>query len=259
MNPATDAIRAKTTRRDHLTQLLASLDTLCFIEIAICYYCDNSLFLLCARAFVQVLIVQARAELLATSAPLVPVLTANIISVAFHLLHASPTAASRSAHGYLHGGLIIVFEGQLGPISKSRLVLQDILISAIQLLILCISYERQVLSDTRKETPPQQDLEAEEEGRVGSQRRENEGAEDTGDGIEMQSLLTEAGRAPPPTTDAADDLILTLNVRRSLTGSLDRSETATGEDSSNGPSSVGAMRLRALLTRFAAERTAANT
>lgn len=250
---SSDALRTKTSRRDHLRSLLEALDTLCFLEIAICYYSDNSLFLLCARSFVQVLIVQARAELLAASAPVVPVVTVNVISVALHLLHSRPEAASRSARGYLHGGLIIVFEGQLGPISKWSLILQDLLISAIQILIICIAFERQ---DPKKETPPQ-DLEAAEEGRVRAQESASEEPEETTEGIEMQSLLPESGKTAPVSTVTQDDLILTLNIRRSLTGSMSRSQVSSEDDSSGGTASTGAMSLRALVSRIAAERAAA--
>lgn len=252
-----DALRTKSPR-DYLKSLLEALDSLCFIEIAICYYSDNSLLLLCARSFVQVLIVQARAELLAASAPLVPVLTANIICVASHLLHSSPAATSRSARGYLHGGLIIVFEGQLGPISKWRLLLQDVIICAIQLLILSVSYERQVLASEKKEAPPQ-DLEAAEEGRVRTQDTANEEPDETAEGIEMQSLLPESGKTAPASAATQDDLILTLNIRRSLSGSMSRSQNSSTAESTANTASASAMSLRAIVSRIAAQRAAAGT
>lgn len=252
-----DALRTKDRPSDRLKSLLEALDSLCFIEIAICYYSDNSLFLLCARSFVQVLIVQARSELLAASAPLVPVTVVSALSLAFHLLHSRPEATSRSARGYLHGGLIIVFEGQLGPISKWSLILQDLIISALQVLILCISYEWQVLGSGKKETPPQ-DLEAAEEGRARAQENANEEPEESSEGIELQSLLPDSGKTAPSSAAPQDDLVLTLNLRRSLTRAMSRSQNSLTEESVADTAPTGAMTLRALVSRIAAERAAAN-
>jgi hypothetical protein len=260
MNPAPDA-RAKTSREEHCLHLLAALDSICLLEIGICYYLDNSFLLLLGRTILHILVQasQARAQLFAPSAPLVPVLTANILAVASHLLHAKPEAAARSARGYLYGGLLIVFEGQPGPISKWRLVLMDLLIFGLQLLILCVNYERRAQNKEKSISPSQQDVEAEEEGRRRSQDEvEDAGPGDAAGGIEMESLLPESGRTATRSPDtSSDDTFLTISLR-SLRGSLDRGQAAAMQ-TSGAAESTGAMRLRALLARIARERAAANT
>jgi hypothetical protein len=122
---------------------------------------------------------------------------------------------------------VIVFEGQPGPISKWNLLLQDLLILGIQILSLCISYERQKIGLPKKaaETQTEPDVEAAEEGRARTEHPAPATAEETSEGIEMQSLLPESGRAASPVQDGTDDLLLTVNIRSSLAGSMDRSQS----------------------------------
>ena len=253
------SLRAKDTTVDHLDNLLRALDTSIFLQLAIAYVFDNLSLLLLLRAVTQVLYVQFRPGPLSHTTQLAPTLSSTLICIVTHILHARPEATARSARGYIHGGLIVEFVGELGPIAKWRLLVQDVLVCGLQLLMLAIGYERQVLSQDKKEETPQ-DIEAEEAG----VRRSQDGATDahgeTEQGIEMQSLLPQgSGRTRATAADAQDDLVLTLDIRRSLQGLLKRnknSQAATAEGSS---ASDRTERLSALLGRIAADRTAAGT
>ena len=79
--------------------------------------------------------------------------------------------------GYIHGALLIDFVGELGPISKLRLVTLDIVVMVLQFVILAIVLEREGLkkdmegslgpapTTTLEETGlAGQDLDAEEQG-----------------------------------------------------------------------------------------------
>ena len=79
--------------------------------------------------------------------------------------------------GYIHGALLIDFVGELGPISRFRLVLLDIVVTILQFVILAIILEREGLkkdmegslgpapTTTLEETDlAGQDLDAEEQG-----------------------------------------------------------------------------------------------
>jgi hypothetical protein len=59
---------------------------------------------------------------------------ANLFSALIHLLRSNPSAGE-ATRGYLHGGLILDFVGQLGPIPKLRLLLLDLAILLFQLLL----------------------------------------------------------------------------------------------------------------------------
>ena len=79
--------------------------------------------------------------------------------------------------GYIHGALLIDFVGELGPISKTRMVLLDLITMALQFVILAVVLEREALrkriegnlgaaaSSTEEETGlGGQDHDAEEQG-----------------------------------------------------------------------------------------------
>ena len=96
--------------------------------------------------------------------------------------------------GYIHGALLIDFVGEMGPISKIRMVLLDLVIMALQFVILAVVLEREALkkgmegslgpaaSSTEEETGlGGQDHDAEEQGVHRSLAGETED-------IEMQPL-----------------------------------------------------------------------
>ena len=75
--------------------------------------------------------------------------------------------------GYLHGGLFVDFVGEKGPISKTRLVLLDLLTVTIQLILLAVVMNRRDLTKVMSRNltqgygstaTPMQDLDSEEQG-----------------------------------------------------------------------------------------------
>jgi len=69
-------------------------------------------------------------------------LGANAWCVLLHLIESRPSAGE-AARGYLHGHGIIDFIGQLSPVSKFHLVLLDLVVTALQLVMLVALTERQ--------------------------------------------------------------------------------------------------------------------
>ena len=100
--------------------------------------------------------------------------------------------------GYLHGGLLIDFVGQQGPISKVKLVLLDIMTLVFQLCILSVTVERKALKveiegggtgtrlTTETTTTFGQDHDSEERGVL---RSSNTNTSAGVSGIELQELL----------------------------------------------------------------------
>jgi len=205
--------RSLRAQNDPLGSLLRTLDAVIFLQIGIAYLSDNLTFLLILRAASQVVHVQYRPP--ATTQQLTPILFVNVICYISHLL------ADRSGTKYIHGGLIIDFVGELAA-SRWKLLLQDSILAALQVLMLVVGYQKQLLSvETQPQADvPQQDLEAEEEGRRRS--RDQEPQAETEQGIELQSLLPEgsdeAHSAPTKSgkmSDPDDDLIV-LDMRKGL-------------------------------------------
>lgn len=109
-----------------------------------------------------------------------------------HILFSSP-AAGEATRGYLHGGMIIDFVGQASPVSRWRLVGLDTLCLVLQVVMMCLTMEKQRVQGWRKSSGPisgsavdaaaeprsGQDLDAEERGVLGSEQA---------GGIEMQEL-----------------------------------------------------------------------
>lgn len=68
----------------------------------------------------------------------------NILCMFFHLVFSLPQAGEVT-RGYLHGGVIIDFVGQKAPTSKLGLLLLDLVILAVQCLMLAVHQEREGL------------------------------------------------------------------------------------------------------------------
>ena len=115
--------------------------------------------------------------------------------------------------GYLHGGMLIDFVGQLGPVSKVKLVLFDILILVLQVVMLAAALERRSLkkevvtpavsgnadANTHVETiSATQDLDSEERGILRSDST-------TSNDIEMQPLRQSRNLAARDEDGRADD------------------------------------------------------
>lgn len=210
------SLSAKTTRNDHLEALLRSLDSAVFAFLGIVYCCDNLTPLLLLRAACQTLYTR--------STKISPTTVANLICITTHILLDRPEG-SKASRGYLHGGLICDFVGELGPISRTRLLVLDALVFGLQLAYVAISHELQELKDPETETTLPQDIEAEEAGvRREEQSLPNANIDDSS-GIEMQPMLPGSkGLAAKATTQRkeTEDVILTLDLRASLASVLKR-------------------------------------
>ena len=117
-----------------------------------------------------------------------------------HLFMARPEAGE-ATRGYLHGSLLTNFVGELGPISRWRMLLVDIFIALLQVVMLGVILERRGLKtamDSRvpgargpglisSTLPLSQDLDAEEQGIRRSQ-------DDMGNDIEIRALGKEGER-----------------------------------------------------------------
>jgi hypothetical protein len=75
----------------------------------------------------------------------------NLVCLGCHLWFSRPEAGE-AARGYLHGGLLLDFVGQLGPSSKFRLVLLDIFILFLQLIALAATVKRRSMGKTKPPT-----------------------------------------------------------------------------------------------------------
>lgn len=195
-----------------LENLLASLDSLIFIHLSALYYLDCTFAFLLLRTLAQLILLSARPPGIphpASLSALIIIIGTNTLCILLHLINASPEAGE-STRFYLHGSVLIDFVGQLGPTSKWRLVYMDVLVLALQVVMLGVGIEKRRIfqNPETKEAKTRvgrmgQDLEAEEEGTRRSPAMDNgyQGNEAT-DGIEMQNLLVRGSAAA---TAASED------------------------------------------------------
>ena len=250
------SLRAQTEKTDYLDLLLRSLDVLIFLEIGILYCCDNLSLLLAIRAICQLLWVQAAPHGLAPIS-LAPTIVGNLVCLITHIVHDRPSATARSARGWIHGGLLVDFVGELGPVSRWRLLGYDILIAALQILMLMIGHEkRRALGEDKAEEAVPQDIEAEEAGI----RKSEEGRDDAAaveDGIEMDRLLPSGSREDASSSSRSqpdDGLIATINVKQTLRALVRPSTSATQSTPAPNDPDERAARMRAILGRLIADR-----
>ena len=156
------------THRRGLEYLISALETLISVDIAVSYTTDSSFLLLAARFLTQ------------QNLSLAACLVVNFLSILYHVISASPTGSTYTK-GYLHGSIIIDFIGELGPISKTRLLLQDFTIVFGQIFLLAVQEEVQK-TKTLKQLQPRQENDL--ETGLGGATAES-GDED---GIELQPL-----------------------------------------------------------------------
>lgn len=239
-----------------LQSLLRLLDAVIFLQLGALYLQDNLTLFLFLRAVSQALHNPPAVQL-------PPVILINVLCFATHLLSARPEAKGWASRGYLHGGLIIDFVGEPGPVSKWRLVSMDLLIFGLQLVVLVVGNEKlKAAGDPAAQEPHEasdtQDLEAAEEGRVTSSTRP---LTETEDGIELQSLLPEgSGHGDshgnkPANSDPEEDII-ELDMRRGLKTLLRRSRTSAATSTST-DTTQGSAGIAEILSRIAAARARA--
>ncbi len=144
----------------------------------------------------------------------------STICILAHLFLALPVAGE-ATRGYLHGGVLIDFIGQRPPTSRLAFLLLDLVVLGAQCLMLAVHQERERLKkavtpglptisasavsgageqtqEGAQESGTAQDHDAEERGVL--RTSETEGANEGGEGIELQPLAGSGG-----TTTQADE------------------------------------------------------
>ncbi|KAI9812433.1 MAG: hypothetical protein M1827_004664 [Pycnora praestabilis] len=187
-------------RGEFLDEMLWDFDVLIYCELFIVYYMDCSLLRFLLRAIVQFFYLTPKPIYFPEPPKNRPyvgaILGTNLTCALLHIFLARPEAGE-ATRGYLHGGMIIDFVGQEGPISKFRLVIIDLLALTVQLFMLAAHFERQRLKATSttssSSTPtsaavgeaasPMQDHDSEERGIFRTEAS-------TADNIELQPLAS---------------------------------------------------------------------
>ncbi|KAH0560088.1 hypothetical protein GP486_003394 [Trichoglossum hirsutum] len=184
-------------RRDAVDHILRNLDILIYCHLSVLYYMDVSIFRFILRAAIQL-------NFLTPKPPIFPempkhrpyvgaIFGSNILCCLLHLLYARPEAGE-ATRGYLHGGMIIDFVGQKGPISKLRLLTLDLVVLTLQLVMLSVHIKRQTLrsaSSTVGRSTPDAEVTAPS---IQDHDLEERGLRRSGpDGVELQTF--------PPTHD----------------------------------------------------------
>ncbi|KAG0125173.1 hypothetical protein HOY82DRAFT_572230 [Tuber indicum] len=158
-------------RSEFLDHLWRNLDRITYCYFGYLYYLDCSFFRFFLRCAIQMNYLTPKPMGL----PMVPQKRSDIIALfgsggfcfLWHVI-ASPPSAGELTNGYLHGGLIIDFIGQEGPISKWRLVYMDFAILFLQLVMLTViavkhDHDAESVRIEEGRQPPQ-DLDSEERG-----------------------------------------------------------------------------------------------
>ncbi|RPA96157.1 DUF1746-domain-containing protein [Choiromyces venosus 120613-1] len=158
-------------RSEFLDHLWRNLDRITYCYFGYLYYLDCSFFRFFLRCAIQMNYLTPKP----TGLPMVPQKRSDIIALfgsggfcfLWHIIASAPSAGELT-NGYLHGGLIIDFIGQEGPISKWRLVYMDFAILFLQLVMLtviAVKNDHDIESVRIEEgRQPPQDLDSEERG-----------------------------------------------------------------------------------------------
>jgi len=99
----------------------------------------------------------------------------TLISAVYHYVRPNPSAGE-ATRGYLHGGLILDFVGQLGPTPKAQLLLLDFAILLFQLLLVRAVASMRHWDDQRSRKPPSRDSATTHEVALEQQDAEEQGA-----------------------------------------------------------------------------------
>ncbi|PWW78859.1 DUF1746-domain-containing protein [Tuber magnatum] len=158
-------------RSEFLDHLWRNLDRITYCYFGYLYYLDCSFFRFSLRCAIQMNYLTPKP----TGFPIVPQKRSDIIALfgsggfcfLWHIIASAPSAGELT-NGYLHGGLIIDFIGQEGPISKWRLVYMDFAILFLQLVMLTVvavkhDHDAESVRIEEGRQPPQ-DLDSEERG-----------------------------------------------------------------------------------------------
>ncbi|KAK4099797.1 DUF1746-domain-containing protein [Parathielavia hyrcaniae] len=129
-----------------VTHLRKTLDMIVVAYICTLYYMECSLFRFLIRLCPHYSFLTPRDEvrLPGGQPPIYLVLAPSVLCILAHLSFALPDAGE-ATRGYLHGGVIIDFIGQKPPRSRLAFLLFDLVILAVQCLMLAVLQEQEKL------------------------------------------------------------------------------------------------------------------
>ncbi|KAK6505425.1 hypothetical protein TWF481_007328 [Arthrobotrys musiformis] len=162
-----------TKKSEWLDHMLRNLDIVTYCHFSYLYFLDISFIRFLIRAIVQINLFAQRPLNFPTPqrsqkrSAVVSIFGSTLICFLFHLF-SEPASGSEATGGYLHGGMIIDFVGQEGPISRFRLIFLDLIILILQLTMLTVKVSKQDLLESSgpNRVVPAQDLDDEERGIV---------------------------------------------------------------------------------------------
>ncbi|KAF3905526.1 hypothetical protein AA313_de0202296 [Arthrobotrys entomopaga] len=174
-SPLHSNVRARdkltTKKSEWLDHMLRNLDIVTYCHFSYLYFLDISFIRFLIRAIVQINLFAQRPPNFPTPqrsqkrSAVVSIFGSTLICFLFHLF-SEPPSGSEMSGGYLHGGMVIDFVGQEGPISRFRLMFLDFIILALQLVMLTVKVSKQDLLDNSgpNRVIPAQDIDSEERG-----------------------------------------------------------------------------------------------
>ncbi|RPB27151.1 DUF1746-domain-containing protein [Terfezia boudieri ATCC MYA-4762] len=196
------------TKIKFLTDFIRSMDMVVYFYFAYMYFLDNSFFRFFIRCAIQLNFLTPKPINLPTPpqrrSVIIGLFGWTIFNLLIHILGSAPEAGEASG-GWLHGGLIIDFIGQEGPISKVRLAITDVTILLLQLVILAATIAKLGLLEgvtegrrrggDAEEGIRTHDLDSEERGeRRGERQSENAEEFDLEDGNDDDDGIDDLGR-----------------------------------------------------------------
>ncbi|KAL8737805.1 MAG: hypothetical protein Q9181_001339 [Wetmoreana brouardii] len=201
-------------REEFLDHLIRQLDIMIYCELSTLYYMDCSLLSFVARAMNHWFYFTPKPPVMSAaitwSRPhIVIIFGINLLSSFLHTIYTPPTAGE-ATRGYLQGGLLIDFVGQLSPVSRVRLVAYDLLILALQMVMLGVTLEKRKLIDAGNSSA--------EGGESREDERQDHDFEERGvrrgeivEGIELQPLRPLSGGRTGGDEDGERDELLGEN------------------------------------------------
>ncbi|UNI20986.1 hypothetical protein JDV02_007021 [Purpureocillium takamizusanense] len=195
-----------------ITHLLKTLDLVVFAELSALYYMECSMFRFLLRAAGQYIYLTPKDNsfpffMPASRLHVLLIIIPNLICMLLHLFGRLPHGPGFH-RGYQHGGLIIDFVGQRPPTYRLYYVLADIVILAVQCLMLTVHTQREKMRVALKTFRPlvpdiaqelatarsAEDLDAEERGVLRhAPGMDVDEAEEDG-GVELQTLNTDGAQ-----------------------------------------------------------------
>jgi hypothetical protein len=218
------AFPSRSVTTEHLLQ---QLNALVYIQAGILYYLDNAAAILLLRMIVQISFIAQRPP--APSSPqIAPVALTTLFCLIYHVFIFSSDPDNENPYKYSHGGVLVDFVGEPGPVSRGRIVFIDCLVFLIQLAILAITFEYGKLQGKKEEN--RQDLESEEQGT----RRSQEGQD-----IELRDLSPNTNRdttvgSHPSDIFYTDYTAIELDIVASLQDLARSTAASTAIDPENG-------------------------